>query len=135
MSGGKGNYINNGLLNAVLNHAAMVALPSTVYVALFTANPTDAGGGTEVTGGSYARVAVVANTTNFPTTTSESISNATVITFPNATASWGTVTGAAIFDAATAGNLLYWAPLTTSQSVGIGVTAEFLANALTFTEA
>ena len=135
MAGGKGNYLDNGLLNTVFNGAAMVALPATLYVALFTANPTDAGGGTEVTGGSYARVAVTANTTNWPTTTTESISNGTTITFANSTASWGTVTGTAIMDALTGGNLLYWAPLTTSKAIGIGVTAEFAVGDLTYAEA
>ena len=134
MAGGKGNYLDNGLLNSVFNGAAMVALPATVYVALFTVNPTDAGGGTEVTGGSYARVASTANTTNWPTTTTESISNGTVITFTAATASWGTATGTAIMDAPTGGNLLYWSPLTTSKAIASGDTAKFAIGALVYGE-
>lgn len=119
--------------------------PTNTYVALFTANPTDAGGGTEVTGGSYARVAVAstlanwagtqgAGTTTASTGTGGQTSNNNTIAFPAPTANWGTVTGYALFDASTGGNMLITSPLVTSKTVNNGDSAPaFPAGALTFT--
>lgn len=123
----------------VLNHlfgATSYTPPGTLYVALFTAAPSDSGGGTEVTGGSYARVAVTNNTTNFPNATGTSPtskSNGTTITFPTATANWGTVVAFGIFDASSGGNLICWADLNANKTINNGDTASFAASALTIT--
>jgi len=130
---GKSDYLENKILDFLLGGVSYTP-PSTVYIALFTVAPTDAGGGTEVSGGGYARVAVANNTTNFPAASNGSKSNGTTITFPIATADWGTVVAVGIFDAATAGNLLFWANLTTSKTIQNGDTAQFAAGSLTFTE-
>jgi hypothetical protein len=108
-----------------------------VYVGLFTTAPTDAGGGAEVSGGAYARVAMTNNSTNWPAasgTTPAVKANGTAVTFPRATAAWGTVAAFAIFDAASAGNLLYWGALTTAKVVAIDDTPSFGVAALTITE-
>lgn len=117
--------------------------PTTLHVGLFTANPTDTGGGTEVAGNAYARVAVTSNLTNWAGTqgagttvastgTSGTTSNNGVITFPTPTpAGWGTVTGFGIFDAATGGNLLFWAALTASKVINAGDPVTFPAGSLT----
>lgn len=116
---------------------------TTAYIALFTATPSDTGGGTEVSGGSYARVSVTSALANWAGTqaaasttassgTSGTTSNNGAITFPAPTANWGTVTSIGIFDASTAGNLLFWAPLTTSKTINNGDAApSFAAAALT----
>ena len=127
MAGGKSNYLNNKFLNMIFNGAAFTP-PTTLYCGLFTAAPTDAGGGTEVSGGAYARVAVTPNSTNFPVTSTQSISNAIPITFPTATANWGTVVAAAFFDAATGGNMLYWGPLSVNQTINSGSQFQLPAN-------
>jgi hypothetical protein len=132
MAGSKSDYLENKLLDHVLGNTAYTA-PSTVYVALFTANPSDSGGGTEVTGGSYARVSVTNNTTNWPNASSGSKSNGTAITFPTATANWGTVVASGVLDASTAGNFLWWADLTASKTVNSGDTLVFNAGELDFT--
>lgn len=128
---GKTNYLEGKVLDLILNATAFSA--PTPYVGLFTAAPTDAGGGTEVSGGSYARVDASAN---FPAAsgTPRSCANDVAITFPTATADWGTCTHFGIFDAASAGNLLYWAALTASKTVQNGDTASFAIGALTVTE-
>lgn len=95
----------------------------TVYVGLYTATPSDAGGGTEVSGGSYARKSTAGS--DWAAASSGSTSNAAVITFVTATGSWGTVTHFGLFDAASAGNLLEWAALTTSKTIGNGDVASF----------
>lgn len=112
---------------------------TNTWVGLFTTNPTTDATvtytGTEVTGGSYARVAV-ANASGWSAIstvgTASQISNAGVITFPTPTVSWGTVIGVGIFDAATTGNLLWWNSIT-SQVIGIGVIASFAIGALVMT--
>lgn len=130
---GKSDYLENELLDHWLGAAAYTA-PATVYAALFTATPSDSGGGTEVTGGSYARVAVTNNATNWPAASGGSKSNGTDITFPQATADWGTVVAFALFDAPTSGNMLVWGPLTASRAVNSSDTPSFATGTLTVTE-
>ena len=133
MPGSKSDFLENELLDHMLGNAAYTA-PATVYVALFTVAPTDAGGGTEVSGGAYARVTVANNATNFPAASGGAKSNGTEITFAQATASWGTVVAFGIFDALTLGNLLYWATLTTNKTIDSGDTAKFAVGDLDVTE-
>lgn len=107
MPGSKSNYLENALLDHVLGGGDYTR-PATVYAALFTVAPGEAAGGTEVTGGSYARVAITNNATNFPAASGGSKSNGTAITFPQASANWGTVVALGVFDASTSGNLLFY---------------------------
>jgi hypothetical protein len=130
---GKADYLENKVLDHIFNATAYTA-PTTLYFALFTAAPSDSGGGTEVSGGSYARKAVTPNTTNFPSASGGSVSNGAAITFATATASWGVVTHFGIFDASTAGNLLYWGALSASKTVDSGDTVSFAAGALSVSE-
>ena len=133
MAGSKSDFLENTLLDEVLG-ATDYTPPGTVYLALFTAAPDDTGGGTEVSGGGYARVAVTNNSTNWPAASGGSKSNGVDMTFPQATADWGTVVAFAIFDASTAGNMLYWGDLTTSKTINNGDTAKFAAGDITITE-
>ena len=110
------NYLENALLNATLNATTYTA-PATVYVSLWTSDPTDAGSGTEVSGGSYARTAVSFATASG---TSGNVLNDADVTFPTATASWGVVGWIGINDAATSGNLLYHTALDTAKTIDSG---------------
>ncbi len=135
------DYAENKLIDALLR-AQAIGTPATWYIALFTAAPTDSTGGTEVSGGSYARVAVTASLANFAGTqsagsttastgTSGTTSNNAAITFPTASGSWGTVTHWGIADASTAGNLWIYAAVTTPPTITSGMTPSFAAGALT----
>lgn len=106
---------------------------ATVYAALFTAAPGGGSAGTEVSGGSYARVAITNNATNWPAATNGLKSNGATITFPTATADWGTVVTVGIFDASSGGNLLMTATLSPSQAVPTGVTVSFAVGELDLT--
>lgn len=112
--------------------------PLGVWIGLFSAAPTDAGGGTEATGGSYARVQVTQADASWaaPSGTPSSTSNSAAVTFPTSTATWGgTMTHFGIFDAASGGNLIGWNSLTTPQSVAAaGITPSFAIGALTWSE-
>lgn len=124
--------IVNNLLRAVPATPAgwtNVLRPAAVYVGLFTGAPTDAGGGTEVTGGAYARVAVAQADASWdaPAGIPTATQNAASIQFPQATADWGTVVAMGVFDAATGGNLLAWAPLTANRAVPNGATPSYSA--------
>ena len=92
-------------------------LLATCYVALYTDTPGDAGGGTEVSGGSYARQAA-----SFGASADGVATNDAAIEFPEATASWGTVEGWGILDADSAGNLIYFAPLVARATLGDSTT-------------
>lgn len=96
--------------------------PTVLGVALFTVTPSDSGGGTEVTGGSYARVDLPPLDANWTgaSATNGLTDNAVAITFPAPTANWGVVVAFGIFDATTAGNLLVWGPITPNKTVNNG---------------
>lgn len=132
------DYLEQAILNHWLRNTAMAAPPANVYIALFTAAPSDAVGGTEVTGGNYARAAVStsgAGAFSAPGTAGVS-SNPAAIVFGTPTANWGTITHIGIFDALTAGNLLFHGALTTARVVNNGDAApQFAANALSVTVA
>ncbi len=101
------DYIEAAWLNHTFRTTAYTQ-PTNVHVALFTAAPSDSGGGTEVSGGSYARVSVARADAQWNAPgVAGLIDNVNAITFATATASWGTATHVGIFDAATSGNLLY----------------------------
>ena len=108
------NYLENALINATLRNTTYTA-PATVYVSLWTSDPTDAGSGAEVSGGSYARTAV---TMGAPSNGASL--NTGAVEFPQATGSWGTIGWIGINDASTSGNLLYHSPLTTSKVIDTG---------------
>lgn len=117
--GSKSDYLEAAVLNILGGTTPTV--PATVYVALFTTLPSDSGGGVEVSGGGYARVAVTNNSTNFPAASGGSKSNGTLIDFGTATLDWGDVIGWGIFDAASSGNLLWWGQLQGARKVFSGL--------------
>ena len=110
------NFLENALLNATLNATTYTA-PANIYVSLWTSDPTDAGSGTEVStvGTGYARTAVT-----FAVPSNGVTTNDADVTFPTATASWGTVGWIGINDAITGGNLLYHTALDTSKTIDTG---------------
>jgi hypothetical protein len=132
--GGKSDYLENAILDHILGGGDYTR-PATVYIALFTTAPVDAGtGGTEVSGNNYSRASVTNNNTNWPAASSGSKSNGTTITFPTASGSWGTIVAFGIYDASTSGNLLYYGSLSTAQVIANGNTLSFSAGNLTITE-
>jgi hypothetical protein len=126
---GLSDYAENKLLDHLVGKTSFT-MP-TVHVALYTAAPTDAGGGTQVSGGSYARVATAG--ADWVAASGGASSNANDITFPTASANWGTVVAVGIFDASSGGNLLAWANLAVNKAVNSGDTAKFLAGEIDLT--
>ena len=108
------NYLENALINGTIRGTSYTA-PSTVYVGLYTSDPTDANTGTEVTGGSYAR-----QSATFAAPSNGSSASNADITFPQATANWGTVGWIGILDASSGGNLLYHTVLDAAKTIETG---------------
>jgi len=104
-------YLANKLFDHVLKNTAYTP-PAKAYLALYTTNPTAAGTGTEVSGGSYARQEIA-----FDSASSQATQNTAAVEFPKATANWGTISHWGLKDAATAGNLLYFGALTSSITI------------------
>ena len=105
--------------------------PTAWYVGLFTAAPSDTGGGTEVSGSAYARKATGTITVSGTATTA---TNAAAIEFAAASGgNWGTITHAAVSDASSGGNMLAWAPLATSRTINDGDVFRIPASSLTIT--
>lgn len=107
------NFLETEILDHVFAGAAYTA-PGTHYLGLFTAAPGEAGGGTELSGNAYVRKAVAF------TTSGDTTSNNAAIEFPTATGSWGTVTHVGVFDAASSGNLMAYATLSSSKAIATG---------------
>lgn len=123
------NYGEGALLDHLFGLAAMTQ--PTLYIAVSTADPTEAGTGTaEPIGNGYARI------TTAPTDWSRTgniVDNVTELSFPEATGTWGTLTHIAIYDALTAGNMIAYAVLGTSKAIGANETLRFPAGNITFT--
>lgn len=116
MPGSKSDFLENKVLDLLFGSVAY-SVPATLYFAAYTVAPTDAGGGTEVAGGGYARVAKTNNTANFPAASGGVKSNGTAIDFPAATADWGTVVAIGVLDAASGGNLLAHSTLAVNKLI------------------
>jgi hypothetical protein len=110
------DYLENKIIDHMLRNQALTP-PSTLYLALFTSAPSDAGGGTEVSGGAYARQTVALDAA-----AGGASANTSDVTFPQATADWGTVTHCALMDAVSGGNMLMWTPLDAPKTVNNGDT-------------
>lgn len=121
------NYLENALINATLRNTSYTS-PSTIYVALFTSDPTDAGTGTEVSGGSYARKAMT-----FGAPSNGVSTNSAAVEFDQATADWGTITHFGLYDASSSGNLLYHGQLTASKVIENGDVFKFATSSLSVT--
>ena len=138
------DYLENKLIDQLFR-AQAAAGTATLYVGLYTAAPSDPSAtGTEVSGGNYSRVAVTSSLANWAGTqaaastvassgTGGQTSNNAAITFPTPSATWGTVTHFAIYDAATTGNELFWGALTISKTINSGDTVSFPAGSLAIT--
>jgi hypothetical protein len=121
------NYLENALINATLRNTTFTS-PSTVYVGLFLTDPTDAGTGTEVSGGSYARKAIT-----FGAPSNGASLNSAAVEFDQATGNWGTIPFFAIFDALTSGNMLYHGALTASKTIETGDVFKFATSSVSVT--
>jgi len=137
------DFLENKIIDQLFRGQA-APTTTTLHVGLLTAAPSDSGGGTEVTGGSYARVAVTSSLANWAGTQSAGstvastgsggqTSNNAAITFPTPSANWGAVTHFGIYDAASAGNLLFWGALTISKTINQADTVTFPAASLSIT--
>jgi hypothetical protein len=124
------DYTENLVLTYLFTNGSATR-PTAWYVGLFTAAPSDAGGGTEVSGFGYVRKVTGTITVSGTDTTA---TNSAAIEFDAASGgNWGTVTYAAIFDAETSGNMLAWAQLTTARTINDGDVFRIPASSLTIT--
>lgn len=129
MAGSFSDYLEDKVLKHVFTNTAYTS-PTTLYVALYTVAPSDTGGGTEVTGGSYARQSMAFTVSG---TSPTQATNTSAVEFPTATADWGTVVAAAVFDASSTGNMLAWADLTANKTISNGDVFRFPASSFTVT--
>ena len=126
---GFSDYLEDKVLDHVFGGNAFTA-PTTLYVALYTVAPSDTGGGTEVSGGAYARQTGTFTVSGTNPTTA---SNTAAIEYPTATANYGTVVAVGILDASSSGNLLAYSTLDSSKVVSSGDGFRFNAGDLDIT--
>jgi hypothetical protein len=122
VAGNLTNYLESKLIDHFLGTTTYTK-PSAVYVGLFTVTPGEAGGGTEVTGGSYAR-----QTATFGAASSGSTTNSDNIDFTGMPAA--TTVAIGIFDASTSGNMLLYGALTTNKTTDAGDTLRIATGSL-----
>ncbi len=115
------NYAEKLLLDWMMTTGSATR-PTAWYVALYTAAPSDSGGGTEVSGNGYSRQSVTFDAASSPGGTT---SNSAAVTFTASGGSWGTISHIGIFDASTSGNLLWHGAMTASKTIADGDTLEF----------
>lgn len=137
------DFLENSLVDQIFR-GQTAPTTSTLYIGLYTAAPSDTGGGTELSGSGYARVSVTSSLANWAGTqstgsttassgTGGATSNNTAITFPEPTSGWGQVQAFGVFDAATGGNLLFHGSLTINKTINEGDTVTFPAGSLVVT--
>ncbi|MCK9622000.1 MAG: hypothetical protein M0R47_15880 [Methylobacter sp.] len=140
---GLSDYAENKVADVLFRNTAFSeSSPASYYVFLSSTACSDSATGTELTGGSYARVGVTRATASWKGThgtttgassgTNATISNAAAVTFPTATADWATASHWGIIDSASgAGNIIICAALTANRTITAGATASFAIDALT----
>ena len=138
-----GDFGENQIIDTIFR-AQPTTLTANLFVGLSTTACSDSATGTEVAGGSYARVSVARSLANWAGTqsagstvastgTGGQTSNNVVVTFPTPTAGWGTVSHVFVADAGTGSNLLFCQALTLAKTINQGDTVSFPAAAITFT--
>jgi hypothetical protein len=108
---GLSNYAENKVIDHTLGTTAYTK-PTNIYVALFTTDPAETGAGTEVSGNGYVR-----KVATFNAAANGSATNSAEVLFDVATASWGTLTHVGLFDAVSAGNMIWSGALSTSKAI------------------
>lgn len=125
------NYLENKVIDVFFRNQSFTAAP-TVYVALFTAvTDSEAGTGTEVSGGGYARQAIT-----FGSPSNGVSSNSGTVSWTASGANYGVVSHFAVYDALSGGNALTAIKaLSSSKTINDGDTATFAVSALSLTAA
>ena len=115
------NYLEGEIIKHLFRTGTFTK-PSVLAVGLYTAAPGEAGGGTEVSGGSYARAQLDPLDANWdaPVGGNGQTKNASALTFPTPSADWGQVTHFGIFDATSGGNLLIYGSLNNPKTINLG---------------
>lgn len=129
------DYLEGELIKHIFRTGSFTK-PSTVAIGLFTAAPTDAGGGTEVSGNGYSRSFLSQGDSNWTAPSSGNGTTSNVFSIPFATptgAGWGTVTHFGVFDSTTGGNMLFWGALSSSITINAGDTVSFAPGQLQVT--
>jgi hypothetical protein len=130
MANAKSNYLETKVVDHVLSKGVRAfTSPAALYVSLHTADPTEAMGTGELSGNGYARQAVT-----FDAAAAGVAVNSGQLVFTCSGGNWGTITHFGIYDAATAGNGLYYGALQTSQNITDGNTVTIAAGALSISE-
>jgi len=126
------DYLEQKLLETTLNNVAFPTITAT-YVALHTASPADDGSGAECAGTNYARVDSGAFTSMTGITDGQTENTAEIAFATASDGTWGTITHIGLWDASTAGNLLWHGALSASKTVASGDTFKIASGDLVVT--
>ena len=124
----------NATLDALLGNQSLTLPGSTLYLALYTVAPTEDGGGTECTGGSYARLSVTNDLTTWPAAVGGVKSNGITLSMVTPTAPWGDVVAWGLHDHVSNDSLVLWGLLDSTVTVDTSDTVQFAAGDLSFDE-
>ncbi len=127
----KTDYFEQEVLKICGGLTPSLSLPITPFIGLFTAAPGETGGGTEVSGGAYARASAVSK---LAIVSGQLVNSLGDITWPTPTASWGTPTHWGLFNANTSGYLLRYGPLPSPSLISTGQPVVCATGQLVFAE-
>lgn len=138
MASGKSQYFERMMLDFAFG-GVEPSLPGTLYVALSTAvfNPVTPSAEVSTSGTAYGRAAIARNQVNFPAASSgnpASIALGTPLSYPTATANWGTIASIYVYILASGGEWIYGGDLTSTKAIASGDAAVFNAGQLIFRE-
>jgi hypothetical protein len=115
------DYTENAIINGLLDGGNINLSSGKPFIGLFTVSPTETGGGTECSGGGYARIQIGdTGQGDFDNSTTGTASNQAEFVFPDATSNWGTISHIGLFDAVSGGNLLMFGSLNSSVLIDNG---------------
>ena len=127
------NYLEDQITGWIAG-TTFAAAPTATFVQLYSQDPTDAG---SATGALYSRVSIASGAGSWTRGTGNAgtITNASAFTITSSATATASATHVAVWDASTAGNLLFFGQLTTAKTVASGDEVKFNASALTLTVA
>ena len=126
------DYLEAALLDHIFGNTAFTQ-PSNIYIGLHTSSPADDDSGTEVSGTNYARVDASSSWATASSPGGTITTNADITFAAAGSGGWGTVTHIGIYDASSAGNLLFHGALAASKAVAESDIFQITSGNLTIT--
>lgn len=126
-------YLEDATLNHFFRNTPTTS-PTTVYLALFSADPGEGTVANELSGNGYARQPITFGAPADGAGSSRRIQNTGSVVFTSTGSAWTTATHASVMDAVSGGNSLAPGALAAPRTVDAGGTLTFAAGQITVSQ-